>query len=182
MIQAMSCSSDRLTSKLAAVRAGVFGWSAQCPCHSEPVVLIIRVGVGGRTNLRCEEGCTPDAVISKLGLEDPGREYGELPDTEDIGPTPRSLAEVMTDPTVDANLTAVLPRLAWAGRVTLLAARKRSASRLLRALALLPSLEAMNFLGSGARQETPSGSRSKSIRVTTRLVLSDSAPILRAYF
>ena len=121
----MPCSSERLISSLPGARAGVFGWLARCPCHSHVVDLIVREGAGGRTNVRCAEGCAAEAILDALGLVDASREYGELGSGEGIGPTPRTLAEVLADPSVDNKLDPVLPGFAWAGRVTLLAAREK---------------------------------------------------------
>lgn len=121
----MPCSSERLIAALPGTRAAVLGWLAQCPCHGHSVALVVREGAGGRTNVRCADGCSVDSILAAAGVADPFREFGELGENEGIGLMPRTLAEILDDPSVQNKLDIVLPHLAWACRVTLLAAREK---------------------------------------------------------
>lgn len=60
---------DRVTGKLAGVKALGAGWIARCPVHEDQhQSLTIGEGDDGRALLHCHAGCPPGAVVAALGL------------------------------------------------------------------------------------------------------------------
>ena len=55
--------------KLECVKKTSSGWTARCPAHDDGrSSLSISTGDDGKTLIHCHAGCTPEAVVGKLGL------------------------------------------------------------------------------------------------------------------
>jgi len=60
---------DSILSKLPDARPNGSGWIARCPAHDDGrASLSVGVGDDGRALVHCHAGCTPEAVVSAMGL------------------------------------------------------------------------------------------------------------------
>lgn len=60
---------ELVLSKLPDVRRNGNGWMARCPAHDdERASLSVAVGDDGRALVHCHAGCTPEAIVSAMGL------------------------------------------------------------------------------------------------------------------
>ncbi len=60
---------ENVLSRLKRVREDGDGWKAQCPAHDDKnPSLSVGIGDEGRALLKCFAGCTPDAIVSAMGL------------------------------------------------------------------------------------------------------------------
>jgi len=58
-----------ILSKLENVKKTSSGWTARCPAHEDNrSSLSVSIGDDGRTLIHCHVGCTPEAIVNKLGL------------------------------------------------------------------------------------------------------------------
>lgn len=142
-----------LLERLRGVELGASGWSAYCPAHDDfQASLNVSVASDGRPVMNCHAGCDPHAVVSSLGWR-PADFFGSADDTAagadkgaeveaEAGPGEgvpvreangafggarvRTLAEILADPETLKPPPIAVPRLAWKGRVTLLAAREKA--------------------------------------------------------
>lgn len=61
---------DSILSKLPDARPNSSGWMARCPAHDdERASLSVAVGDDGRALVHCHAGCTPEAIVSAMGLK-----------------------------------------------------------------------------------------------------------------
>jgi hypothetical protein len=60
---------DSILSKLLDARPNGSGWMARCPAHDDGrASLSVAVGDDGRALVHCHAGCTPEAIVSAMGL------------------------------------------------------------------------------------------------------------------
>jgi len=60
---------DSVLSKLPDARPNGSGWMARCPAHDDGrASLSVAVGDDGRALVHCHAGCTPEAIVSAMGL------------------------------------------------------------------------------------------------------------------
>lgn len=108
-------------------------WTADCPHrHPEVNTLTVRIARDGRVLLMCRFGCSSAAIAMALDLE-----------VDDLFPVPADLRdavdeetpavrtrwrldELLEDESIMRPPPPIVPRLAWAGRSTLLAAREKA--------------------------------------------------------
>lgn len=65
----MSAERLRLSERLRGVKVTGSGWSAQCPAHEdEHASLSITKADDGKLLLHCHAGCTPEAIVSSVGM------------------------------------------------------------------------------------------------------------------
>jgi len=99
---------DSILSKLPDVKRNGNGWMARCPAHDDGrASLSVAVGDDGRALVHCHAGCTPEAIVSAMGLR-----LADLMPCHDRRPCPSPRAATTTkksgrrrknDPTVYAT-------------------------------------------------------------------------------
>jgi putative DNA primase/helicase len=61
---------NHLLEKLNGVKKTSSGHIARCPAHEDSTAsLCVAIGAAGKLLVKCQAGCTPDAVVSSLGLK-----------------------------------------------------------------------------------------------------------------
>lgn len=137
-------------------------WVAACPvCNVEEYTLHVTQRKDGRLHLRCATGCALHDLTTVLNVE-PADIWGLSLDEEaalDAGadapkddPLTRDrwrLDELLANPAVMVPPAAVVPRLAWQGRSTLLACEEKGGKSTLCGYATAKVSRGDRFLGAG---------------------------------
>lgn len=156
---------DRVLARLAkrtgyepvADRDKIGAWRCDCPIrHAEVNTLTVKTARDGRVLLLCSVGCSSDAIAAALDFN-----VAELfpvpPDfdspTDDATPdlttvrTRWRLDELLEDDAIMRPPPPIVPRLAWAGRSTLVAAREKAGKSTLTGYITACVSQGRQFLG-----------------------------------